>query len=183
MRLSERMPGRLCAKKFLKNDMNLARKTFKNLRDRFMKVRREYKPSGSAGGEPIEPTWPFFKQLLFLAPFMKHRETGGNFVLQEREGHQESSKIKSTIDTECLHDLIGEARKGNEPAFLILDSTVIQDYTEDSSVELPATPLSYESAVPKNDRAAAGSPVAQLDSLRECTRTKKPETPQTRKDP
>ena len=50
-------------------DINLARKTFKNLRDRFMKIRKEYRPSGSAGGEPIEPTWPFFKQLLFLSPF------------------------------------------------------------------------------------------------------------------
>ncbi|XP_065054394.1 transcription factor Adf-1-like [Rhopilema esculentum] len=159
--------------------MNLARKTFKSLRDRFMKVRKEYKPSGSAGGEPIEPTWPFFKQLLFLAPFMKHRETRGNFVLQERE----SSKIKSTIDTECLHDLIGEARKGNEPAFQISDSTVTQDCTEDSFVELPATPLSYESAVPKNDRAAAGSPVAQLDSLRESTRPKNPKRPRQEKTP
>ena len=100
---------------------------------------------------------------------MEHRETRGNFVLQELEARQKSSKINSTIDTECLHDLLGEARKGNERAFLISDSTVIQDCTEDSSVELPATLLSYESAVPKNDRASAGSPVGQLDSLQEST--------------
>eukprot|EP00795_Rhopilema_esculentum_P005645 gene5645-10873_t len=98
----------------------------------------------------------------------------------EREGHQESSKTKSTIDTKCL---IGEARKGNEPAFQTSDSTVTQDCTEDSFVELPASPLSYESAVPKNDRAAAGSPVAQLDFLRESTRPKNPKRPRQEKTP
>ena len=34
-----------------------------NLRDRFMKMRREYKPSGSGGRVSIEPSWQFCKQL------------------------------------------------------------------------------------------------------------------------
>ena len=55
--------------------MNAVKKVFKNLRDRFMKMRREYKPSGSGGGISIEPSWQFYKQLEFLAPFVKHRPT------------------------------------------------------------------------------------------------------------
>ncbi len=43
-----------------------------------MRVRKEYKPSGSAGGVPIEPKWPYFKNLLYLAPFLLHRKTKGN---------------------------------------------------------------------------------------------------------
>ena len=36
-------------------DTNALKNVFKNLRERFMKMRREYKPSGSAGGVPLEP--------------------------------------------------------------------------------------------------------------------------------
>ena len=39
-----------------------------------MKIRQEYRLADGAGGEPIEPTWPFYKQLLFLSPFMKQGE-------------------------------------------------------------------------------------------------------------
>ena len=40
-----------------------------------MKMRREYKPSGSGRGVSREPSWQFYKQLEFLAPFLKHRPT------------------------------------------------------------------------------------------------------------
>ena len=40
-----------------------------------MKIGKEYKPSGRAGGVPIGPTWPYYKQMLYLVPFMKHRLT------------------------------------------------------------------------------------------------------------
>ena len=69
-------------------DINLLKKVFKSLRDRFMKITKEYKPSGSAGGAPIEPSWPYYKQLQFLSPFIRHRETQGNF----HEATGESSK-------------------------------------------------------------------------------------------
>ena len=62
----------------------MCRKTFRNMRDRFMKIRKEYKPSGSAGGAPIEPAWPYYKQMLYLAPFMKHRTTKGNYTVIEQ---------------------------------------------------------------------------------------------------
>ena len=66
------------------SDMTIVRKTFKNMWGRFMKIRKEYKPSGSAGGVPIEPTWPYYKQMLYLAPFMKHRTTKGTFTVIEQ---------------------------------------------------------------------------------------------------
>ena len=40
-----------------------------------MKMRREYKLSGSGGGVSMEPSWQFYKQLEFFAPFLKHRPT------------------------------------------------------------------------------------------------------------
>ena len=43
-----------------------------------MNITREYKPSGSGGGVSIEPLWQFYKQLDFLAPFLKHRPTLAN---------------------------------------------------------------------------------------------------------
>ena len=55
-----------------------------------MKVRREYKPYGSAGVASIEPWWPYFKQLECLAPFTKDRKTKGNFTVDRKpdEGYQ-----------------------------------------------------------------------------------------------
>ncbi len=44
-----------------------------------MRIIKENKPSGSGGGVPVEPSWPFFKQLQFLEPFLKHRATTSNF--------------------------------------------------------------------------------------------------------
>ena len=38
-------------------------------------MRREYNPSGSGGGISIEPSWQFYKQLEFLAPFVKQWPT------------------------------------------------------------------------------------------------------------
>ena len=66
------------------SDMTIVRKTCKNMWDRFMKIRKEYKPSGSAGGVPIEPTWPYYKQILYLTPFLMHRMTKGNFTVIEQ---------------------------------------------------------------------------------------------------
>ncbi len=51
---------------------------FKNLRDRVMRIEKEYKPSKSGGGVPVEFLWPFFKQLQFLEPFIKYRATTSN---------------------------------------------------------------------------------------------------------
>lgn len=54
-------------------DISLLKRTFKNLRDRFTKMHKEYKQSGSVDGIPMEPGWPYFKYLHFLVPFMKRR--------------------------------------------------------------------------------------------------------------
>ena len=43
-----------------------------------MTMRIEYKPSGSGSGGSKEPLWQFYKQLEFLALFLKHRPTLGN---------------------------------------------------------------------------------------------------------
>ena len=55
-----------------------------------MKMKKEYKPSGRAGGVSIEPSWPYYKQLQFLSPFVKHRQTKGNFHTVADESQNEA---------------------------------------------------------------------------------------------
>lgn len=86
-------------------DVNLLKRGFKNLRDRFMKMRREYTPSGSAGGVPIEPTWPYYKQLSYLAPFMKHRLTKSNLPEMGESSEHSSVDQFPTIEHENLSAL------------------------------------------------------------------------------
>ncbi len=59
-------------------DLNSVKKTFKALKDISMRIQKEYKPSGSAWGVPIVPKWQYFKNLLYVAPFLLHRKTKGN---------------------------------------------------------------------------------------------------------
>ena len=44
-----------------------------------MKLWKDYKPTGSAGGVTIKLTWPFFDLLTFLDPFMRHVKTKSNY--------------------------------------------------------------------------------------------------------
>jgi hypothetical protein len=66
----------------LSQAVDAAKSLFKTLRDRYMKLKRLYKPSGSAGGHSLEPKWPYFNLLQFLDPFVKHRKTMSNFEVQ-----------------------------------------------------------------------------------------------------
>ena len=142
-------------------DINLARKTFKNLRDRFKKIRKEYRPSGSAGGEPIEPTWPFFKQLLFLSPFMKHRETREISYNQSMKADLRAQLIQSA----CKNWL---AKQSDEMSADIEEP------------ELQFMPLPPESAVPKNRRPTVESPTSKRFSITKHP-LKKGQTSKTRK--
>ena len=107
-----------------------------------MKVRREYKPSGSAGGASIEPSWPYFKQLDYLAPFTKHRKTKGNFLVDIKpdEGHQ----LETMKEAEFLNSI-------HERESILEDE--VQDTLDGIEIEKedaaePPSPFS-ESAVPK----------------------------------
>ena len=66
-------------------DITLVQKVFKSLHDCFMKITKEYKPFGSAEGALIQPSWLCYKQLQFLSPFIRHRETQGNFLVATGE--------------------------------------------------------------------------------------------------
>ena len=74
-----------------------------------MKIRKEYKPSGSAGGVPIEPKWPYYQQMLYLAPFMKHRSTRGNLAVEERAPLLTASNIATAIEEENFYNATNEA--------------------------------------------------------------------------
>ena len=107
-----------------------------------MKVRREYKPSGSAGGASIEPSWPYFKQLEYLAPFTKHRKTKGNFLVDIKpdEGHQ----LETLNEAEFLNSVHeSESILENE-----VQDTLDRIEIEKEDAAEPPSPFS-ESAVPK----------------------------------
>ena len=53
-------------------------------------MKKEYKRSGSAGGVSFEPSWPYYKQLQFLSPFVKHRQIKGNFHTVADESQNEA---------------------------------------------------------------------------------------------
>ena len=55
-----------------------------------MRMKKEYKPSGSAGGVSIEPSWPYYKQLQVLLPFVKHRQTKRTFHTVADESQNEA---------------------------------------------------------------------------------------------
>ena len=90
-----------------------------------MKLRREYKLSGSAGGASIEPSWTYFKQLECLAPFTKHRKTKGNFMVDIKpdKGHQ-LKKINEAEVQETLDGVEVETGDAAEPPSPFLESAV-----------------------------------------------------------
>ena len=108
---------------FISSDMHVARRMFKNMRDRFMKIRKEYKPSGSGGGVPIEPTWPYYKQMLFLAPFMKHRTTRGNFTIIEKAPSQTEASEVTMIEEESCSNSRSEAFDIDTSSFEVEESS------------------------------------------------------------
>ena len=74
-----------------------------------MKTRKEYKPSGSAGGVPIEPKWPYYQQMLYRAPFMKQRSTRSNLAVEERAPVLTTSNIATAIEEESFYNATNEA--------------------------------------------------------------------------
>ena len=87
-------------KRIFKNlrDIAMLKRIFKNLRDRYIEMKKEYKPPGSAGGVPLEPSWPFFAQLQFLDPFLKHRPTTSNLQVTAY-GFERFSQQETTLQT------------------------------------------------------------------------------------
>ena len=83
-------------------DISLLKRTFKNLRDRFTKMHKEYKQSGSVDGIPMEPGWPYFKYLHFLVPFMKRRH--GN--AQTEYGDSNKYSFISFVNTPKTSDVM-----------------------------------------------------------------------------
>ena len=94
------------------SDINLVKKVFKSLRDRFMKITKDYKPPGSAGGAPIEPSWPYYKQLQFLSPFIRHWQAQGNFHVatgESSKGVSFQTGARETLEEINLADTISTA--------------------------------------------------------------------------
>eukprot|EP00795_Rhopilema_esculentum_P010066 gene10066-18713_t len=111
--------------KLLNEDIAMLKRVFKNLRDRYMKMKKEYKPSGSAGGVPLEPSWPFFAQLQFLDPFLKHRPTTSNLQVTSY-GFERFSEQETTLQTD------------NEDSFVNLPDEEIE--TLSSSLKQTSSP-------------------------------------------
>ena len=139
--------------------MNQNKKIFKNLRDRFMKMKKEYKPSGSAGGMPIEPSWPYYKQLQFLSPFVKHRQTKGNFHKVAEESQSEDSfqiMGSDTIDpTEIASSLMGTIETNNlcnlDSAISSPSSSISERATTPTFENTPCLSAPKKAKRPKND--------------------------------
>ena len=120
---------------FTPADVNTVKRVFKNLRDRFMKMRREYKPSGSGGGVSVEPSWQFYKQLEFLSPFLKHRPTLGNL--------SDSPMISNTIPEESNSELCETVRTADSGTnFAVYDDSQVMAAA--STVVLPPIPAEVE---------------------------------------
>ena len=115
-----------------------------------MKVRREYKPSGSAGGTSIELSWPYFKQLEHLAPFTKHRKTKGNFIMDIKP--DEGQQFETMNEVEFLN-YVQESESIWRTKCRILNETYVTpsldsiEVEKEDAAEFPS-PFS-ESAVPK----------------------------------
>jgi len=80
-----------------------------------MKMGREYKPSGSGGGVSKEPSWQFYKQLEFLAPFFKHRPTMGNLSkttdnIDPEETASETSESNRNADLETMYAVCDDSQ-------------------------------------------------------------------------
>ena len=102
-----------------------------------MKVKREYKPSGSAGGISIEPSWPYYKHLEFLSPYIRHRDTQGNFHAVNEESQRDSFEIVSseTMEETDLSDSVSNVAKTIEEN---------REHSLDSTISSPCTPVSEQ---------------------------------------
>ena len=100
-----------------------------------MKVKREYKPSGSVGGISIEPSWPYYKHLEFLSPYIRHRDTQGNFHAVNEESQRDSVEIVSseTLEETDLSDSVSKVAKTSEEN---------REHSLDSTIRSPCTPVS-----------------------------------------
>ena len=58
---------------------------------------------------PIEPKWPYYQQMNYLAPFMKHRSTRSNFAVEERAPLPTASNVATTIEEESFYYSTNEA--------------------------------------------------------------------------
>ena len=106
-----------------------------------MRMKKEYKPSGSAGGVPIEPPWPYYKQLQFLSPFVKHRQTKGNFHTVAEESQSEAIDSFQII----AFDTIDPAESAS-----VLSGAIDTDRqcTFDSAVSSPNSSVSERAPTP-----------------------------------
>ena len=100
-----------------------------------MKMKKEYKPSWSAGGVPLEPSWPFFAQLQFLDPFLKHRPTTSNLQVTSY-GFEPSSEQETTLQTD------------NEDSFVNLPDEEIETLSSFTPILSPTVSIDASVAAP-----------------------------------
>ena len=72
------------------------------MRDRYIKIWKEYKPSSSAGGVTIEHSWPFFKQLQFLEHFLRYESNKSVFKETAQQIFQSQPKMVTTVEEGSL---------------------------------------------------------------------------------
>ena len=126
-----------------------------------MRMRKEYKPSGSEAGVSIEPSWPYYKQLQYLAPFLKHRQTKGNFpeVIEENQSEANDQFQIITIEPmESASNFTGAIETNREctvDSALSSPSSLVSERVEMPSTEttpsLPGTSKSKRFRRPKAD--------------------------------
>ena len=105
-----------------------------------MKIRKEYKLSGSGGGVLIEPTWPYYKQMLFLAPFT---------IIEKAPSQTEASEVPMIEEESCSNsrseafDIDTSSFEVQESSGTSYDSTCHKNLKRSgSSLETSAPPSS-----------------------------------------
>ena len=119
-------------------DVRTVKKVFKSLRDRFIKVRKEHKPSGSGGGVSEEPSWQFYRQLEFLTPFLRYKLTLGNL-----SDKTDSPVIANTVPEERASEPCETTRTaGRETIYAVYDDSQVM--TAASAAVLPTVPAEVD---------------------------------------
>ncbi|XP_065061667.1 uncharacterized protein LOC135688677 [Rhopilema esculentum] len=98
--------------------------------------------SGSAGGVPLEPSWPYFRLLEFLAPFLKHRQTLGNLQMVSDDTVQASPES-------CYSNALEVDETEQQLSTLSSDTFLILEQTQSSKPNSPVPAALNDSVVPK----------------------------------
>ena len=103
---------------------------------------------------PIEPKWPYYQQMNYLAPFMKHRSTRSNLAVEERAPLPTASNVATTIEEESFYNSMNKACDvGNFSSFEV-------DTVEESPIS-PDAASSYGTTVNRKSKR----PVSSLETV------------------